>query len=103
MTNADALNLFLLLGSKVERVTQKGIGVPRVTWVAGNNRMESLCETDLLHQQKNARPNALLKLIVKTEMSKGLSRFALNFRTGPPAHRHKLKADHAALALRATM
>jgi hypothetical protein len=93
----------LLLGRKIERVAQKDIGIPLVTWVTGNNRVESLCETNLLHQQKNAPPNALLKLIVKAEMSKALSRFALNFRTDPPAHRHKLKADHAALELRAAI
>src|SRR5207302_443585 len=74
MTNADAFNLFLFFGCEIERVAQKGIGVPLVTWVAGSNRVKSLCETNLLHQQKNARPNAILKLIVKAEMSKGLSR-----------------------------
>src|SRR5207249_3359260 len=69
MTYAEAFDFLLLLGRKIERIAQKNIRVPLVTWVAANNRVESLGETNLLHQQKNARPNALLNIITKSKGS----------------------------------
>ena len=37
VTNADALDFLLLLGGEIERVAQKGIGLPLLTWVGGND------------------------------------------------------------------
>jgi hypothetical protein len=50
VTHADALDFLLLLGREVERVAQKDIPVPLIAGVVGHNRLESLGESNLLHQ-----------------------------------------------------
>src|SRR5205823_5995590 len=65
MAHTDALDLLLLLGRKIERVAQKDVAVPLITWVGGDNRIESLGETNLLHQQKCALMRRSWKIIAK--------------------------------------
>src|SRR5215831_13068728 len=119
MTHLDALDFLLLLGRKIERVAQKDIPVPVIAEVVGYNRLESLGESNFLHQQKTCVSNALLKIIGKTgratavELAGCVPSYAFgrcchyccqetafsNFRTDPPTHPGKLRADRGAVEL----
>src|SRR5262249_46301274 len=68
---ADALDFFLLLGRKVERVAQKDIPVPLIAGIVGHNRLESLGESNFLHRQKMRVSNALFKINDKTGRATG--------------------------------
>ena len=48
MTNRRTFELLLLFGRKIERVSQKNIRLPLVTWVARHNRIERFGKSNLL-------------------------------------------------------
>jgi hypothetical protein len=45
-----AFDFFLLLGRKVERVTQKHVGITGIPRVSGDDRVESFSKSNLLHE-----------------------------------------------------
>ena len=67
VTHADAFDFLLLFRRKIEGVTQKDIGVPPVTWIAGKNRIESLGKPNFLHQQKSVFIRRYLNILAKLE------------------------------------
>src|SRR5262249_55453852 len=74
MTHADALEFLLLLGGEIERVTQKDVAIPVIAGVGGHNRLESLGESNFLHQQKTRVSNALRKIIGKAAWATAVER-----------------------------
>jgi len=65
MTHADSLDFLLLLRREVERIAQKDVPVPVIARVVGYNRLESLSESNFLHQLKTRVLKALRKIIGK--------------------------------------
>jgi len=49
VAHADTFDFLLLLRREIERVPQKDISVPLITWIAGNNGIESLGKANFLH------------------------------------------------------
>jgi len=49
VAHADAFDFLLLLGGEIESVPQKEISVSLITWIAGNNGIESLGKANFLH------------------------------------------------------
>jgi len=65
MTHADSLDSLLLLRREVERIAQKNVPVSVIARVVGYNRLESLSESNFLHQLKTRVLKALRKIIGK--------------------------------------
>ena len=49
VSHADAFDFLLLLRREIESVPYKDINVPLITWIAGNNGIESLGKANFLH------------------------------------------------------
>src|SRR5205809_7873920 len=51
VAHIDAFDFLLLLRREIERVPQKDISVPLITWIACNSGIESLGKANFLHYQ----------------------------------------------------
>ena len=52
MTHGGAFDLLLLFGGEIERVAQKNIRLPLITWVAGHDGIESFGKSNFLHENE---------------------------------------------------